>query len=192
MNKIKKFSFIKGSKNKILVNTIPHSGTHLISSILDTIGYKQATYKKFGFIEKKIGLNWRLSEKFTNILPEKDNKSIYVSVASPKLVRFKILKNYLNKVSNGEYILSHIPYNKIFYEYLIEKKWKGLFIIRDPRDMCISMLKHIESRPYHFMHHHLFKKLKTSICPHTLVKRTYSSYLDYNKIKLLLSIYYTK
>ena len=127
----------------MLVNTVPHCGTHLVSSILDTIGYKHATYRKYGLFRRKVGLNWRLSETFMNISPEKYDNSVLVSVASPKLVRFEIVEKSLNKINFGEYALSHIPFNKKFSNYLIKHNWKGFFIIRDPRDMCLSMLRHI-------------------------------------------------
>ena len=149
------------NKHKVLVNTVPHCGTHLVSSILDTIGYKHATYRKYGLFRRKVGLNWRLSETFMNISPEKYDNSVLVSVASPKLVRFEIVEKSLNKINFGEYALSHIPFNKKFSNYLINHNWKGFFIIRDPRDMCLSMLRHIESRPNHFAHSYLFTKINS-------------------------------
>ena len=149
-------------KHKVLINTVPHCGTHLVSSILDTIGYRHATYRKYGLFKRKVGLNWRLSETFLNFQPEKYDDSLFVSVASPKLVRFELVKKSLNKISCGEYALSHIPFDKMFSDYLISQNWKGFFIIRDPRDMCLSMLRHIESRPNHFAHSYLFTNINSN------------------------------
>lgn len=149
-------------KYKVLINTIPHCGTHLVSSILDTIGYSPATYRKFGIIKKKVDLNWRLSEKILNLSPEKYTDSIQVSVGSPKLVRFNIVKKTLNQVENGKYALSHVPFNEELSNYLISNNWKGIFIIRDPRDMISSMLRHIENRSHHPFHFYLFKKKKSN------------------------------
>ena len=162
MNSYKNFLLKNIQKHKVLINTIPHCGTHLVSSILETIGYRHSTYRKFGLIKTKVGLNWRLSEKISNFLPKNFDNSIHVSVASPKLVRFGIVKSSLNKVNFGEYALSHIPFDKKFKEYLLNHGWKCFFILRDPRDMCLSMLKHIESRPNHFGHMYLFNKLQSN------------------------------
>ncbi len=161
MDSQKKFLIKNIKKHKVLINTVPHCGTHLVASILNTIGYEQATYKKFGLFKKKVGLNWRLSESVLNFRPEKFDNSLHVSVASPKLVRFKIVKKLLDKVDDGEYALSHIPFNKNFSDFLLNNGWKGFYIIRDPRDMCISMLRHIENRPNHFGFRYLFKEIKS-------------------------------
>lgn len=162
MDIYKNFLIKNIQKHKVLINTIPHCGTHLVSSILDTIGYTHATYRKFGLFKRKVGLNWRLSQKFLNFSPEKNKSSIFVSVASPKLVRFEIVKNSLKEIDFGEYALSHIPFDKKFSNYLSKHNIKVFFIIRDPRDMCISMLKHIQSRPRHFGYNYLFKTLKSN------------------------------
>ena len=161
MDSQKEFLITNIKKHKVLINTVPHCGTHLVASILNTIGYRQAIYKKFGLFSKKVGLNWRLSETIFNYKPEKFDNSLYVSVASPKLVRFEIVKRFLDKIDIGEYALSHIPFDKNFSDYLIDHDWKGFFIIRDPRDMCLSMLRHIESRPHHFGYSYLFNEIKS-------------------------------
>ena len=56
MNSYKNFLLKNIQKHKVLINTIPHSGTHLVSSVLDTIGYRHATYRKFGLINFELML----------------------------------------------------------------------------------------------------------------------------------------
>ena len=149
-------------KNRVIVNTVPHSGTHLISSILDIIGYSQSLefhWKTLSY--KKVSLNWR-----TSLLPENNDvnnteKKFFVSVASPMLVREDLVKGIIKKVNNNEYLMSHIPYSDIFLEILTELSFKGIMVIRDPRDMCLSMLNHIKSRPHHYAFDTIYNNLSS-------------------------------
>jgi len=149
-------------ENRIIVNTVPHSGTHLVATVLELVGFKQA--KRFDWNSlsfKKVGINWR-----TSLLPENahindTDKKFPVSVASPQLVRAEIIEKVLNKVKRSRYVLSHTPHSSLFEKILLDNYWKGITIIRDPRDMCLSMLNHIEPRPHHLAYKYLYKDLQT-------------------------------
>jgi hypothetical protein len=149
-------------KKRIIVNTVPHSGTHLVSSILDIIGYSHALqfhWKTLSF--GKVVLNWRTSLLPGNNGVNNTENKFYVSVASPQLVRADLIKNIIKKIKNNKYLLSHIPHSDIFANILTELNFTGITIIRDPRDMILSMLNHIETRPHHFAFDTLFDKLAT-------------------------------
>ena len=148
--------------HRIIVNTIPHCGTHLVSSILEELGYSHATYWSIRHGKVKVGLNWRLSNKLMNFGASRKNTDVVpVSVASPRPVKMSLIKHYLGKVGPAEYLLSHAPYSDTLSNYFIENSWKGFLIIRDPRDMCLSMINHIRTRPQHMAHKYLFEVLNT-------------------------------
>lgn len=149
-------------KNRIIVNTVPHSGTHLVATVLELVEFKHAkTFDWNSLSFKKVGINWR-----TSLLPENANindsdRKFPVSVASPRLVRVEIIESILKKIQNNKYLLSHIPHSNMFEEILNKYNYKGITIIRDPRDMCLSMLNHIEARPHHLANKYLFENLQT-------------------------------
>jgi hypothetical protein len=145
---------------RVIVNTVPHSGTHLVSSILDIIGYSHALqfhWKTLSY--KKVGINWRTSMLPGNNGMNNMEEKFYVSVATPQLVRADLIKNIIKKINNNKYLLSHIPYSDIFSDMLTDSHFKGISIIRDPRDMCLSMLNHIETRPHHLAFDALYNNL---------------------------------
>lgn len=153
---------ISPPNQKVIINSVPHCGTHLVASILNIMGLKQAVYG--GWRRKnrqKVGLNWRTATKFSNFFVKWSKNKLLVSVGSPKIVRLKIIEKILDKVNNCEYILSHSPHSAPMQKLLLERNWKGIFIIRDPRDMCLSMLNHIKSRPHHFAYDYLYNKLSS-------------------------------
>ena len=155
-------------KRNIFVNTIPHSGTHLVTAILDQLNYKHTQlsnkfYSKKPYYRRKqkAGINWRTSTEIGNYLRFFSNHEILVSVASPRAAKASVVANLLSKVQNDEYIIGHMPYSKEG-GYVVGKFInKTITIIRDPRDMALSMLSHISERPTHMSHNYLFNVLST-------------------------------
>jgi hypothetical protein len=155
-------------KNNIFVNTIPHSGTHLVTSILDQLDYRHTRlfikfYSKKPYYRRwqKASINWRTSTEIGNYLRFYSNREVFVSVSSPRIAKAGVVDNLLSKVKGGEYVIGHMPYSKEG-EYIVGKSInKTITIIRDPRDMILSMLSHISTRPTHMAHSYLFKVLST-------------------------------
>ncbi len=144
---------------KVIINTVPHCGTHLVGSVLNLVGFKHASrFDWRSFKNKKISINWRTSEKDTLLNTKLDKNAFYVSVASPQKVSSSSVEPTLDNVREKRYILSHVPFSVQFESILMEKNFKGISMIRDPRDMCLSMLNHIEFRPNHFAYNSLFVK----------------------------------
>ncbi|MDB9965145.1 sulfotransferase domain-containing protein [Planktomarina temperata] len=153
---------------KVLVNTVPHSGTHLVTTILDSFGYKQAvsnyrfyTVRPFFRRTQKAGINWRADKDFKNLLSIFEKKTMLVSVASPRYVRPSIIRELLSEVSEREYIIGHIPFSHKGKEVIEETIQKSVTIIRDPRDMAISMINHVRTRPRHHAYTYLFGQLSS-------------------------------
>ena len=94
-------------KRNIFVNTIPHSGTHLVTAILDQLNYKHTQlsnkfYSKKPYYRRKqkAGINWRTSTEIGNYLRFFSNHEILVSVASPRAAKASVVANLLSKVQN--------------------------------------------------------------------------------------------
>lgn len=176
-------------RHKVIINSIPHCGTHLVSTILDLLGFKHARYsglrfskprfdcnsdQKFGLLSlvkglipvnfikgQPVALNWKTYYDFRNIMAGFSDISVPVSVGSPMSVRLQAIKKIISKVTETQYILGHVPHHPVTEELLTKNNWKGIFIIRDPRDMCLSMLRHIKSRPHHLAFPYLYKRLSS-------------------------------
>lgn len=152
---------------RLFLNTIPHCGTHLLVTILEMLGMCHATSKKFRIsrfriirpVEEKIRLHWRTSLTFRNIGARFSSRSVKVSVGSPRPVKFGIVKNLLNQAKRGEFILGHVPYSEQILKHLEMNNYKGIFLLRDPRDVCVSMLNHIRTKPHHMAYDYLFQRL---------------------------------
>ena len=150
------------SMARIIVNTVPHCGTHLVASILNEIGYTHAQYRSLRRGRVRVGVNWRLSESFLNrLLRVHEANAAPISIASPQLVHMSLLKHNLRKVGPAEYFLSHAPFSENFNGVLVEQGWHGFVITRDPRDMCLSMISHVSKRPQHMAHRYLFSECET-------------------------------
>ena len=155
-------------KRNIFVNTIPHSGTHLVTTILDQLNYKHTQltnkfYSKKPYYRRrqKAGINWRTSTELGNYVRFFSNHEVLVSVASPRAAKAGVVANLLSKVQNDEYIIGHMPYSEEGGYVVGKFISKTITIIRDPRDMVLSMLSHIGERPAHMSHNYLFNVLST-------------------------------
>ncbi len=158
------------NKKKILVNTVPHSGTHFLTSLLENLGYEHAIYRNklyFGTPYyrrgQKAAINWRTA----NLLGEKfrlfEHKNIPVSVSAPVKITKSTYKNSFKVLVPGKFLMGHVPYSKIAEEVHQSTIDLSLTIVRDPRDMIFSMLRHVRERPQHHAFNYLYKTLKTDI-----------------------------
>lgn len=155
-------------KKNVFVNSIPHSGTHLVTALLDQMGYTHTelfnriyTRKPFFRRWQRAGINWRTSTALGNYLRYFSKDEVSVSVGSPRMAKSGVVANLLSEAQEGEYIIGHMPFseqaNKLIQKYIL----KTITIIRDPRDMALSMLSHIKERPSHMAHTYLYSQLKT-------------------------------
>lgn len=154
-------------KNNIFVNTIPHSGTHLVTAFLDQMGYSHAelynrfyTKKPYYRRWQRAGINWRTSTDLGNHIRFFSKTEIPVSVASPRMAKSGMVASLLSKIDQDKYIIGHMPFSEAGNTLVKEYIAKTITIIRDPRDMALSMLNHIRERTSHMAHAYLFSHLQ--------------------------------
>lgn len=155
-------------KNNIFVNTIPHSGTHLVTAVLDQMGYSHTQlfnrfYTKRPFFRRwqRAGINWRTSTDLGNYVPYLSKDEVPVSVANPRMAKTGVVGSLLGRIKPGQYIIGHMPYSDAGNKLVQKHISKNITIIRDPRDMALSMLSHIRERPLHMAHSYLYSNLQT-------------------------------
>tara|TARA_B100001057_G_C22868061_1_gene957492 strand:+ start:4304 stop:5170 length:867 start_codon:yes stop_codon:yes gene_type:complete len=154
--------------NNLFVNTIPHSGTHLVTTILDSLGFSHANIKNRFYTVRpyfrrlqKAGINWRSSKELYNYFSIIEKKTVLVSVASPRLVRASLIARLFSEIKDNQYLIGHMPYSDDGKKVIQENIAKTITIIRDPRDMAISMINHSRTRPQHHAHKYLFDELNS-------------------------------
>tara|TARA_Y100001970_G_scaffold278738_1_gene384893 strand:+ start:5118 stop:5969 length:852 start_codon:yes stop_codon:yes gene_type:complete len=151
---------------RIFVNTVPHSGTHFLTALLERVGYKHSVYKNTYYMEKpffrrnqKAGINWRTATLLQEKLKISSKKDINVSVSAPVKITSSTYKSLFKVLKKGNFIIGHVPYSKeadLIHQGMLDCT---LSIIRDPRDMILSMMRHVKEREVHHAHKYLFKVL---------------------------------
>ena len=151
----------------MFVNSIPHSGTHLVSSILDGLGYRHDELRNRFYSQRpyyrrwqRTGINWRTATDLKNYC-HPFSKSVLVGVTSPRPARTPILRALLSRPRSGTYVIGHLPYSEAAEAIVASTVVRTITIVRDPRDMALSMLSHVSSRPSHHAHEYLMKIQKS-------------------------------
>jgi len=154
------------SNKKIFINTVPHSGTHFLSSILENVGYKHAIYRNTLYLGppyyrrgQKAGINWRTANLLSERFKFFEQKEVPVSVSAPVMITASTYEHLFKVVKPGSFIIGHVPYSETSDKIHQEKLDLTLTIIRDPRDMILSMLRHVKDRKTHHAHNYLFNVL---------------------------------
>lgn len=132
------------AKPKVLVTSLPKSGTNVLESTLAQFpGLRE---------RKKLGLNSRMRLHPFNWLPSRSGQACLMGVTRPQSVKLAAVRSSLSRMRPGDYALGHIPYQDEFYVLLKEYGISPIFVIRDPRDVLVSSVYHALSRRKHFLH----------------------------------------
>jgi len=114
--------------NKVFINSIPRSGTHLAMRIISLLpGLKRGV-----------------------ACP---GKYPYLSINHSK----EELRQTLNAINSGGYLCGHVMYSPQIYNELNEFRVKTIQVIRDPRDVIVSTAFFIEKYTQHLHHDHFIK-----------------------------------
>ncbi len=135
---------------RILVNSLPKSGTHLLAKAVKTFGYQDyftsslpipdnlSTYPKF--LNHRQALNALKNEPSQNLDAENT-----IGIGSLHLcqVTESVLENWLSVIPQGYYLQGHIPENAHLSLILNKLNYRHLMIIRDPRAVIASLIPFI-------------------------------------------------
>ena len=115
--------------------------------------------KPFFRRNQKAGINWRTATLLQEKLKISSKKDINVSVSAPVKITSSTYKSLFKVLKKGNFIIGHVPYSKeadLIHQGMLDCT---LSIIRDPRDMILSMMRHVKEREVHHAHKYLFKVL---------------------------------
>ena len=133
---------------RIFLNTFPHSGTHLVSKCLDTLGFEPAMEYR--------GLRRRLcvaavnhKTRFPVISNEEENYYVASSFAPWVVLGQGQMIRKLDTIKEGQYLISHGCMTQWLNDYLFSNGWLVLGIYRKPQSFSSSMVEHIATRHSH-------------------------------------------
>ncbi|HHB93163.1 MAG TPA: sulfotransferase [Thioploca sp.] len=137
-------------QSRILINSLPKSGTHLLTKAIELFDYKEY-YTNRSYIKKisdAIGFN---TPKYFNYRQAKNSlkkKSktdtrIAIGAFTPYFVNQSTMQYWLNTVPYGQYIQGHIPFNSELNPIITRLNYRHLVIIRDPRAVVASLIPFI-------------------------------------------------
>jgi len=131
--------------NRVLVNSLPKSGTHLLSRSVELFGYRD--YYEAKLKDMPRFLNYR-DVRYAMVKRQKpsvktDEPSICVGSQTPLYVSPVIFREWLEVVKPREYIVGHISYSPGLVPILKELNYHHVFIIRNPQAVIASLLSFI-------------------------------------------------
>lgn len=132
---------------RVLINSLPKSGTHLLAKAIEILGYKEH-FEMSNSSDTPIFLNYKNVKKKlkdqTSIENTGDSsEKISVGALTPCYVQTSTLRYWLDIIPQNRYILGHIPWTPVLRPILRDLNYHHLFIIRDPRAVVVSLIPFI-------------------------------------------------
>lgn len=124
-----------GRPPRVLINSIPKAGTHLVSSLMDHLPAMRYS-----------GHHHSYSDFIAGNAPS-------VRVGEDVEVSWHRLEKELAKVRMGQYATSHFHYERELTEIVNRLDFRVVFVLRDPRDIIVSSTHYITRSPRHVLHH---------------------------------------
>ena len=144
-------------KDKIFINSLPKSGTHLLAKAIEIFGYQEHFTDHSNLknnleleLETPIFLNhkWTLKalkkQKNTqNRHTQESDSKIAIGALTDLYVETSILSYWLQAIKPTKYILGHIPMTPFLNPLLAEINYHHFFIIRNPKAVVPSLISFI-------------------------------------------------
>ncbi len=136
---------------RVLINSLPKSGTHLLTRSVELFGYKEY-FTQRGIIAKmreKLGmgapklLNYRQALLSRKVQAEDTQHLIPIGALSPYYVNVPTARAWFDSYPHDYYVHGHVPFSTELAEILDHYEYRHLIIMRDPSAVVVSQLKHI-------------------------------------------------
>lgn len=114
---------------RVLVNSIPKAGTHLLTSILPAFGLRAA------------GLHLRPADLGGG------RQTDQTTMVDHEMVRAR-----LSKVKRGQFVSGHFRHSDELTGILDELGFRTIFVVRDPRDLVVSAVDYLTDLRRHINH----------------------------------------
>ena len=125
---------------KVFLNSIPKSGTYLLASLAKKSGRLSPAQ---GSINRKTALRFPASP---------GSEGAAVGIGDPGLASLDTLADMLRAMPDKSYLTGHVPFSVTFADLLDRHNCRHILIVRDPRDVVLSLLRYVLARPENFLH----------------------------------------
>ncbi len=132
---------------RVVANSVPKSGTHLLARLLVLLGFEQA---KLGGIRSHLVSGPYAPIK--RLLRGRGPEKVTVGVVSPERVDRRWLARRLGRVSDGQFVTAHCVHTPELAGLLREQGMRTVCILRDPRDVAVSQVHYIKRLKKHPVH----------------------------------------
>ncbi len=151
-------------KDKVFINSLPKSGTHLLAQAIEIFGYEEHFKEQVNLQDewqletpRFLTYQWVMKvlkkEQKTSQTEDSQGKIGIGAAASDFYVETSALKRWLNLIKPGKYILGHVPQTPLLNPLLADINYHHFFIIRDPRAVFVSNFSFIfDARKVGFQH----------------------------------------
>jgi hypothetical protein len=165
---------------RIVANSIPKSGTHLLDRLLVLLGFEMVdlggvrphlakSNYRFPLVNKRLKgiLGLRGPEDVMGIGPHlveggrfrsarrllrSRGEKVTVGVVSPQPISRRWLTRRLSKVPDGGFVSAHCIYTPELADLFRQQGMRTVCILRDPRDVAVSQMHYIKQLENHFAH----------------------------------------
>jgi sulfotransferase 6B1 len=123
-----------GSEPRVLVNSVPKAGTHLVNSVLDLLPEMRTA---------GVHLDQVNAGRYGKTSPDTAE------------LDWHAVRSMLSRVKPGQYATSHLWSHPMLFAILDELDFRSIFIVRDPRDILVSEVEYICRLRRHHQHKRL-------------------------------------
>lgn len=143
---------------------MPKSGTHLLTQVVNLLGYQDAgrhdrlwlkAKDRLGIGTPVVLAHLRVKRQWQRRWLEltgasQQQPAVPVDVTMPVQTPVTLLQAWLNSIPPGHYLSGHLPWTVETADLVRATGLKHLIIVRDPRDVLVSFL-HFVTRPEHVL-----------------------------------------
>ena len=122
---------------KVLVNGIAKSGTHLLKKIVSLAGYQQHPFCLGAAHANRAVVAF--SEEHESVL----GPGIEIGAADPTPIHELLLRQLIRAMPPGFVFNGHCAFDPALARLLSEEKVKIIGILRDPRDIALSLVRYL-------------------------------------------------
>lgn len=132
---------------RAFLNGFPKGGTHLLRRCVTLLP---------GMAPEEMWVGLRLARRLAQVNLEGE-----APVAEPPAAALEELGRLFTSLGGGEFLMGHMRYHPAIPELLEARSVRALLILRDPRDIVVSLSFHIVARTDHRQHEHFTRRLKS-------------------------------
>ena len=131
---------------RVVANSIPKSGTHLLLRLLTLLGYEHV---QRGARRHMVSGRFPLARR---LMRTGGGETVPVGIDAPERVSRRWLERRLSKLPDHSAVSAHCSYSEGFAGIARSQDLKVVCIVRDPRDTAVSHMHNMRRNENHFLH----------------------------------------